>query len=242
MSCKELIIVLFIALFFNSCQFMFKGEGEHTIEEVPIGRVFDFVVNDVFDVYVIPDSIPKLYLEAGENQLKTITTQYDSITGTLTINNTVVFQVAQGYKKIKVILHTNTLADIDFTVAGSLYFSDTLKVHAFRYSVHGDMGIGDLILDANYVEINAYDANGMFNIHGKAEKLRVLNRGLSTINALDVQAKHVECYNYSYGDCHVSAQVSLKWWIYRYGDIYQHGEITDIEGFRFGEGDFFIVN
>ncbi|MDD2564405.1 MAG: DUF2807 domain-containing protein [Salinivirgaceae bacterium] len=242
MSCKELIIVLFIALFFNSCQFMFKGEGEHTIEEVPIGRVFDFVVNDVFDIYIIPDSIPKLYLEAGENQLKTITTQYDSITGKLSINNSIVFRAARGYKKIKVILHTNTLADIDFTVAGSLYFSDTLTVPTFRYSVHGDMGVGDIILKANYVEMNVYDASGIYDIRGETVKMRILNRGLATVSAIDMQAKQVECYNYSLGDCHVRAQTSLKWGIYRYGDIYQYGQIADIKGVCLGNGAFFIVN
>ncbi len=240
MAIKLGIFVLFI-FSLTSCQLLYPGEGETVVEQVPVKQVNSLVVDDIFDVYLFPDSVPALYIEAGENQIKTITTQYDSLALQLVIGNSASMRVTQGYKRIKVYLHSNTLTSVEITVAGSLYFIDTLTVPQFRFASVGDMGNADIILNTNYIEIDNVDTNGRFKIRGHANRLKINNKGLSIVDARDLDANEIECNQYSLGDCFVKASEKLKWAIYRAGNIYQSGVIEDIEGTRFGSGNLFVL-
>ena len=236
------LLGLLLPVAFSSCQLLYPGEGEILIEQIPVHKVLSLTVDDVFDVYIIPDTINTFYIEAGENQMKTIKTTYDSVTGQLTIDNEVSFRVAQGYRRIKATLHADSIRSVEFTVAGGLYFMDTLAVPNFRFASRGDMGNAEVILKSNSVEIENVDTNGRYIFRGKTNKLTVFNRGLSIVDARDLVAMETEIGQYSLGDCHVKATSKLRYSIYRNGNVYQHGQLQDVQGTIFGTGSFFIIN
>lgn len=237
---KFAISVLFFVFYTQSCQLIYPAEGDIVINEISIGEVTTLIINDVFDVYVTPDSTNQLTIECGENQAKTIKTLYDSVNLKLTLDNTAKVIATQGYRTIKVYLHTNSLTEIEITEAAGVYFTDTMHVPSFLFSQKGDVGDCNLKLIAENIEIKINDCSGKYALSGNTNYLYVYNRGLATIDATELLATKVQCNQLSNGDCYVSAQKELNWKIYRNGNIYQNGEIEHIKGESYGKGKLYI--
>ena len=236
-----LVISFLLTVFYmQSCQLIYPAEGDIVINETLIGEVKSLIINDVFNVYITPDSTNLITIECGENQARTIKILYDSISRKLTLANTAKIIATQGYRPINVYLHVNSLAEIEITEAARVYFTDTMHVSNFLFSHHGDMGDSDLKLNAENIEIKIYDSGGKYMFSGNANYLYIFNRGLATINATELLAIKVKCNQVSNGHCHLSAQKELRWKIYMNGNIYQNGIIEHIEGESYGKGKLYI--
>ena len=235
-----MLSVLLAMFYIQSCQLIYPAEGDIVINEISIGEVKSLTINDVFDVYVTPDSTNQLIIECGENQAKTIKTLYDSVNIKLTLDNTAKVISTQGYRTIKVYLHTNLLTEIEITEAARVYFTDTMRVQSFLFSQKGDMGDCNLKLIAENIEIKINDCSGKYMLSGNTNYLYIYNRGLATIDATELFATKVQCNQLSNGHCYTSAQKELNWKIYRNGNIYQNGGIEHIKGESYGKGKLYI--
>ncbi len=235
-----MLSVLLAMFYIQSCQLIYPAEGDIVINEISIGEVKSLTINDVFDVYVTPDSTNQLIIECGENQAKTIKTLYDSVNLKLTLDNTAKVIATQGYRTIKVYLHTNLLTEIEITEAARVYFTDTMRVQSFLFSQKGDMGDCNLKLIAENIEIKINDCSGKYMLSGNTNYLYIYNRGLATIDATELFATKVQCNQLSNGHCYTSAQKELNWKFYRNCNIYQNGGIEHIKGESYGKGKLYI--
>ncbi len=238
----HLLIIIIIGLYMQSCQLIYPAEGDTVIEEITVGKITTLIINDVFNVYITPDSTNRLAIECGENQIKTIKAIYDSTNHKLTLDNTVRIRGVQGYKPINVNLHTNVLTEIIVEQAAGIYLTDTLHVSNFLLTHNGDMGDCNLILNTERIEITMNDNAGKYIFSGRTNRLFIYNRGMSVVDAKELQALEIECIQLSAGNCYLSAKEKLIWKIYRNGNIFQNGTVGFAQGERYGKGELYFAN
>lgn len=235
---SKLLLVL-AALSSVSCEILYNGAGDLTIEQYIVSEIRNVIFDDIFEVYYVPDTTRKLLIEGGKNQLKTVTVKESG--GKLTISNTIKLQALRDYNKIKVFLYSPTLDTLIFTEAGSFTTTDTLRTNSFCFQMEGDMGNAKITLKVNSFAIAVNDANGNYNINGIANYSRINNRGAAEIDARNLKSKKTECYQLSLGNCHTQATDELYYEIRREGNIYQYGNCVNIDGIREGEGKFYTI-
>lgn len=234
------LITIFTAAITTACQMLYPAEGEIVTKEIKVGNIKKLIINDIFDLYITPDTTNKMIIESGINQQKNIEIQYSPHTSQLTLSNTSTFRAKQGYRRIKINLHTSTITQIEQNEASGIYFTDTLHTTEFIYTNNSDMGNTDIMLDAQKVTIYNHNTNGIYQLKGKAQQIIIHNQGLSTVDASEMPAAEIECVQISLGNCYIRAMEKLRWSIYRNGNIYQNGQIDNIEGHSHGKGKLYV--
>ncbi|HON19041.1 MAG TPA: DUF2807 domain-containing protein [Salinivirgaceae bacterium] len=236
-TAASIVVILFIV----SCENIFPGEGKLQTQEYSFSCIKKLVIDDIFNVTIIPDTLTRVTITAGENQLETVSIEFDTISETLNLSNTVRMRMLQGYAPIEVKVHTSTLNEIAVTLASTVSFSDTLYADVFKFISNGDISNAKILINAHMVEIKNIDITGKIIIEGKAQKLAIINRGLSGIDGRNFKVKEIQCEQYSMGDCHLVADSALRWSIFRNGNIYQYKAIPVLHGQRWGSGQLFII-
>ncbi len=239
---KSLFYLFVLLIVGMSCEHIFPGEGKFQTREFSYPEVKKLSVDDLFQVTIVPDTITMLFISGGENQLKTVTVFYDSVECKLSLSNSVQMRMLTGYSPIIVHLHTPSLEELAVTLAAGIQFVDTLYVSSqFRFRAVGDIANAHIVIKAQSILVENIDTNGKIILEGEATHLEIFNRGISIVDASKLPVETIICRQYSLGDCHILANNSLQWEIFRNGNIIQYKNIPNVMGRSYSKGRLIIV-
>ncbi len=224
---RTFILLIFSFVLLGACK---KGHycdciesaGDYIIDTIQIESFDTLLVNDVFTINLVQDSVDYAVVKAYEAFYENIL--FEVTDNTLNIDN----------------LHNCTWTkpkknevEIDF------HYKDISKIIVEEPSVFNSINDmqGDeigIIFNCHVVEANLklnarvffyWNTNGgMLNLEGKVDELKIWNTTLGSVNALNLNAQKVLVENNSVGDCLVNVQKDLKTKIKNTGNVYYTGE------------------
>ena len=239
---KNIFRLSFLLLFLTaSCRLLYK-EGDISVINYPFEKINTVIFDDVFNVWYIHNSVPKITIEGREKHLEKISLKSDN--GKVKLSSSIKMQALYGYGEINVYLYAPTLDSVIFSVAGYFTTKDTLKAENFHYSMSGDIGDSDIIVKVKNLSYKIDYSNGYHKIEGEADDTYFSNRGMAVLDARNHKSKKIKCEQNSTGDCHIKAIDKLNYSINLTGNIYQYGKTTvqpTLIGKKTGTGELIIL-
>lgn len=218
---KNIIIVVFVILTL-SCDNALFNSGKTIKKSFYLGDFSEVYINDVFNVFLIQDTVTKLELEGGENLLPNI--EYYIKDDQFHISNGNSANWSREYERINVYLSIKNISFLKIDESSNVKSEDTLHLPNLRVWSINDYTDIDLIVNCNnFYIVNEGTSGGYFKIQGKSNTTGMWARGSCHIDTKDLISKTVSVKNESIGNCSVYATENLKVEILRSGDVYYKG-------------------
>lgn len=218
-----IICIITISLLHSSCINIWNktihGDGKMTTETRNVTDARNLHSSGNFDVEIVQGTPASVKIDADENLMPYIITEYKDNALNLRTKDKVNLS---SDNKIKVYITTDKLESID--VAGS---GDVVGDGLFSGSDKIDLsieGTGNITLQVNTPTISSSIAGtGDINLSGETKDSRVEIDGIGDYKAEDLKAENADIHIAGSGNAKVFASASLNVEIAGTGDVYYHG-------------------
>jgi hypothetical protein len=200
--------------------------GKRTTKSRILKPFTKFEILDYFNVYLKTDSINKIEIEAGQNEIGNIET--DISAKNLIIKDLNACPFMKGYSEKKLYIHSDTLSNIIVHDGINLFSVDTLKQDDMNIKFLSDIGHCDLTLCCKNLFFETWFSSGDFILKGKTGYLYLYLDGLSFTNAKQLETESCYVYNNSMGDAYVRTSGILEVHIKNSGNVYYSGSPSEI--------------
>jgi len=217
------IIYILILLQISSCDDTLFNEGDITTKEIIVNDFDEIYVEDIFDIYLIQDTVCSIKAKGGSNLISNLTFKVDD-DKILSIDNNNSNRWSRSYDKIELYISVDTLWFLRLNAPSRVVSLDTLVTPELKIFSITDFAEYDINLDCNncYI-VNTSTSGGVVNLTGKAVTFSFRARGSFQINAQDFTADHVTVTSETIGDCSIFANNSVEAEILHSGNVYYKG-------------------
>jgi hypothetical protein len=200
-----------------------KSSGAETSEERMLSDFKAIELSDLFNVWLVNDTITKIIVETGENLISDIKTEISDTT--LKISNTSKCRFLRGYGNYpKLIIHVKDLKLVQIYEPCNVYTIDTLKNYQIQFIFNADISTANLCIESTYLTLDLWsDVTGEYTIKGKSFYLISNTYGYSKINAKDLECDNIILNSVSTGNITVTAKSTLNVTILGSGNVYYYG-------------------
>lgn len=216
----------------------FKSFGENEKRTELIENHFDTLyLYDNIIYNLVPDTVNKIVLEAGENLLNQISIETSG--NRLSIQNNNRCNFLRNYqKKITATIHAQELNYINFEGSEPLTTLDTLRSNNFRMFIKDGAGSVTLLVNQSYTSVVVGHGYGDFTISGYSDVAFLNCFTNSYCNAENLQVKNrLIVSSNTQGDMLISAEgIKLEAQTFRDGNIICKGQPSDVEFKQSGNG------
>lgn len=220
------IVFIFLAI---SCDDTLFNAGDVITKDINIEDFNRIYVEDIFEIYLLQDTVCRIRAEGGSNLLPNLTFQVDS-EKQLTINDNNSARWSRNYDKIKLYISVDTLEWFELKAPSNVSCLDTLVssyIHFISIDDYSDM---DILLKSDFCYVvNSGVSGGNFTIRGKTDTFKFWARASYIINARDFIANKVIVKSESIGDCSIYSNEFISAEILRDGNVYYKGNPENIE-------------
>ncbi len=220
------IFLSFLFLFFffscsdNNC---LKSKGEIKSETRLLNSFKKIEINDLFNIYLVNDSIEKIEIETNENILNNVLTNVED--SVLVLNNTTKCRFLKENNKFpNLTIHIKYLNFIEINEACNIYTIDTLKINRFLIRNIGNIGFADLNIETNHFFFELWETStGKYFIKGKTTYFTTTSYGNSYIFADNFFSKYTSVKSNSTGDYYLNCTEKIVGEIKSSGDVFLFG-------------------
>ena len=219
---RNLIYILLLLLIF-SCDDTLFNEGDIITKEIITDDFDQIYVEDIFDIYLIQDTVCSIKAKGGSNLLPNLTFKVndDKI---LSIDNNNSARWSRSYDKIELYISVDTLWFLRLNAPSKVISVDTLVTPELKIFSITDFAEYDINLDCdNCYIVNTATSGGIVNLSGSAITFSFRARGSFKINAEDFISDHVTVTSETIGDCSIFATRSIEAEVLRSGYVYYKG-------------------
>ena len=216
---KFLFIIL---VFLSSCNDALFDAGDIITKEFVLDEFNEIYINDVFDVFLIQDTICKLKLEGGSNLIPNI--NFNIIDNKLSIKNDNNANWSRNYERIKLYISLKDIKFLKIDESVNIKTIDTLTIPELNiHSINDYSDISINIKCNKFFIVNEGTAGGYFTIKGEAIYSGIRARGSCIIDAKDFLTETTVIRQESMGDCYINVSNTLNAEILQSGNIYFKG-------------------
>lgn len=217
-------LFFFLLIVIVGCE---KNPGNKFRESVEVSSFSHLEVDDVFDIELIQDSLNRVTFEGTQEQLKHVYARVEE--DTLRLGNSSNLQWINNLEHIQVQLHFESLQKVILFAPSYVYNKDTLHFTALKFICYNQMGDFDLTVDARKITfVNSDTGGGTYYFSGFTKSLYVWQRGISSVNTLNLKAGQVRVKQNSLRPCKVHAIEQLNVTIDRPSNVYYTGKPAKI--------------
>jgi hypothetical protein len=200
-----------------------KSSGPQTSEERILSDFKAIEISDLFNVWLVNDTVSKITVEAGKNLISDIKTEISDTT--LKISNTSKCRFLRGYGNFpNLTIHVKNLELIQIYEPCNVFTIDTLKGRKLKFTFNSDVSSAEICVESVYLTFDLWsDVTGNYTLKGKSVNLISTSLGYSKINAKDLKCENVTLKDMSTGDYTVSASSKLNVSIFSSGDVFYYG-------------------
>jgi hypothetical protein len=234
----KLISILFlfiVSIIYYSCSGdgdCLKSSGPETTEERFLSNFKSIEIHDLFNVYLVNDTISKITVETGKNLMSAIKTEVsDSV---LNLSNTSRCRFLRGYGNYpKLTIHVKNLQLLRIYEPCNVFTVDTLKIDDLHIIFNADVSTADICLKSNYLTLDLWsDVTGEYKICGAATNFISTSHGFSVIDAKNLKSDFVILNSMSTGDYTVNVQSKLSVTVQSSGNVYYYGNPVITENIK----------
>lgn len=220
------ILLLFSVL---SCDDALFNAGDIITKDIEISEFDRIYVEDIFEIFLLQDTICKIQVEGGSNLIPNLDFVLDSEKN-LTIDNTNSARWSRDYDKIKLYISIDTLQRFELRAPCKVSCLDTLFSPYIYFLAIDDYSEMDILLNSHYCYVvNSGTSGGTFSIQGNTDTFKFWARASYTINAQEYKANHVIVKSETMGDCFIYSKESINAEILRDGNVFYKGTPEAIE-------------
>ena len=223
------IIYIILLFFLFSCDDALFNEGSVITKNIEISDFKEIYVNDIFEIYLIQDTICKIEVIAGSNLIPNLEFNVDA-DKKLTINDNNSARWSRDYNKTELYISVDTLRFLKLNAPSNVISHNTLITPELKiYSITDFAEIDINVACNNCYVVNSGTSGGIINLSGETNSFTFWARASIQINAENFIANYVTVKSESIGDCsiHVNKELSVE--ILRSGNVYYKGNPETIE-------------
>ena len=214
-----LIIIISIASF--SCKKnigdCFTSTGTIITENRTSGDFHLIYLNDNVNLVLTQDSINSVMVEAGENIINSIKTEFEN--GHLNIKNTSSCNWVRSYAKdITVYVSVNNLDSLEYESSGNISCTNAIKNDSISVDVWGGAGTIELTFDMKNVKLNLHYGTADMIFHGSSCVTYIYAASYGPFHCADFYSNNVYINNRGTSNCYVRANKVLEATIEKDGD------------------------
>ena len=225
---RNWIYILFLLLVF-SCDDALFNEGDIITKDIDIADFENIYVKDIFDIYLLQDTVCKIQAKGGSNLLSNLEFNVDN-EKKLTIDDNNSARWSRDYDRIKLYISVDTLRWFELKAPSNVSCIDTLLTPHVTFLSIDDYSEMDILLKSDYCYIvNSGTSGGIFTIKGKTNIFNFWARASYKINAQDFIANKTTVKSESIGNCYIHANEYINVEILNDGNIYYTGSPETIE-------------
>lgn len=222
---------LFILLIFliTSCDDALFNAGSIITKNIEISDFEEIYVEDIFEIYLIQDTVCKIEVKGGSNVIPNLEFNVD-VDKKLTINDNNSARWSRDYEKIELYISVDTLRFLRLGAPSKIVSQNTLITPELKIFSIADFAEIELDLNCNncYV-VNSGTSGGIINLSGETNSFTFWARASLQINAENFIANYVTVKTESIGDCSINVNKELSVEILRSGNVYYKGNPEIIE-------------
>ena len=206
------ILFILISVNFISCKKdlgdCFTSTGKIIQEERSV-QEFNYVsLNDNINLILTQDTVNKLIVEAGENIIENIITEFDK--GHLTISNTMSCNWVRSYSKdINIYLSTISFDSLNYNSAGNVISTNTLNADSINIAVWEGSGTIDIDVETNLSRLEMHYGTADVLVHGISWLTYIYAASYGPFHCENLNSGNIYMKSRGTGDCYVRASKVL---------------------------------
>jgi len=219
---KNIVYILFLFIFF-SCDDALFDKGPVVTKQIETDDFREIYVEDIFDIYLLQDTMCKISVKGGSNVISNIHFEVDA-DGKLTISDSNTNRWSRDYERSELYISVDTLYFLRLNQPSYVYCVDTLITPELKIFSIADYTDIHVKLNCNncYV-VNSGTSGGYISIEGNTNSFSFWARAALRIDALNFASKYVTVESESIGDCKVNVSKQLSVEILNSGDVFYTG-------------------
>lgn len=218
-----------------------KGSGKTITEERIVDDFTKIEVKNIFNIYLLQDTITKVRIKGGKNLLPLITTKVKN--GTLFLDDENTCRWSRDYERIEMYITVHhldeiTLSEPCYISSKDTIYGDNIEILALAY-----MNEGDLHLHYNYIYfVSSHTAGGKLTLAGNVNRAKIVTFNSIHVDAIHLVSSHAELYSKSIGDIYIYCTEKLYAEILNSGNIYYKGNPAHTDSIITGEGQLITLD
>ena len=212
-----------------SCDDTLFNAGSTITKSIEIDDFDEIYVADIFEIFLIQDTICKIEVKAGTNLIPNLKFNVDE-DKKLTINNENSGRWSRSYDKIELYISVDTLQLLWLDAPSKIVSQNLLITPELKIYSIDDFAEIDLNLSCNSCYVaNSGTSGGIINLSGETNTFTFWARASVKINAENFIANYVSIKHESIADCSIHVNKTLSVEILREGNLYYKGDPESIE-------------
>lgn len=225
---KKYLSIVFI-LFIVSCDDALFDAGNLITKNIEIEKFSKIYIEDIFEIYLIQDTICKIEAKGGSNLIPNLEFNVDE-DKILTISNNNTARWSRNYDKIELYISVDTLRYLKLNAPSKVITQNTLITPGLILLSIDDFAEYDIDINCNnFYVVNSGTSGGIIHLTGETNLFTFWSRGSFKINAENFIAQSVSAKQESIADCKINVIQKLKVEILRSGKIFYKGNPETIE-------------
>ena len=223
LNLKGYSLLFVMSVVILSCNDSLFNSGDTITKNIEIEYFKEIYVNDIFDIYLMQDTVCKISVNGGSNLIPNIEFKVD-MDKKLYIDNLNNARWSREYEKIKLYISVDSLKFLRLNSPSNVQCIDTLKtaeLKVFSIADYADIEIN--ISCDNFYLVNSETSGGVITISGKTNSFGFFARASLQINAENFISNYVYVETESIGDCSINVNKELTVEISRTGNVYYKG-------------------
>ena len=219
---KSYIILIVTLLIYVSCDEMWIDNGPIKTKEIKSDPFTEVIINDVFDVELIQDTIYKIEVIAGSKIVDNVDVENEN--NTIKIKNTSSNEWLHEYERVKLKIYFTNIDSIILNEPCTVFNEDTIHVDNLLIHALGEYIDLNLTLDLQQLHFaNSESSAGVYTLKGKTNKYSCWVRGSGILKAEDFLVQNMYLRSQSISDCYVHVENNLTVYFENTGYIYYKG-------------------
>ena len=206
----------------------FQSAGKTIEFEADLPEFDTITLDDVFDVFLIQDTVNKMIITGGENIVNNV--EYLIINNNLILNNqSVCTWTKPANNKVHLYIHFKSLSRI--VLNKSCKIRSINEIEGIKFGIIMKDKYQDVNIKANVNDFyfwNNSSCGGEIIIAGSCHQLSFWSTNLIRINALDFQSNNVFIHSRSMNDIFINVHEKLECTILNKGNVYYLGSPEEI--------------
>jgi hypothetical protein len=238
---KILISLLIIVFFVEACSKdkhcgCFDSNGDIAIENRALSSFHEIEIDNVFDITIHIDSVPRISIETGKHLFKGIETEIEN--NRLYIKNNNTCNWVRNYNgKIKLEIYTNELTYIRLNESCDIKSKDTIITNEIRVDDYADISTFDLWVKCSTITFALHAGTGDITLRGNASTGYFWSMGYGNFHFYEFPTDYCYIMSNTTGNCYVNVEKEIEATIKNSGNIYYSGDPYKINTTRTGSGN-----
>jgi len=200
-----------------------QGYGEPSEIKIPLPYFNNIEFHDVFDVYLVHDTIDELTINTGSNLLDDIEIETEG--SKIHVYNLARCRWLRDYARVALTVRFRNLNRVGIRSPCYLESLNTIRRPAFDIYSFAKVFEGNIKVDNDKLKFGVnFSCAGSCRLSGRTGELEIMNRGVHHVFADSLVSLKADITNNSSGDIHAGLMDTLEAHIWLNGDIYYRGD------------------